>query len=245
MKGIVLAGGKGTRLSPLTIAVSKQLLPVYDKPMIYYPINTLVNAGIKEILIITTPEDQSLFKKLLGAGEMFNCSFDYAVQENPGGIAEAFIIGEKFIGTDFVTLILGDNIFHGAEFSKALINIIKTPNPTIFAIECENVNQYGVVEINNVGDILSIEEKPFIPKSNFAVPGLYIYNSNVVSVAKKLTPSKRGEKEITDIHNSYLSENNLTVTILPKDTLWMDAGTPDNLLEVSNKIKKNSLEFPF
>lgn len=237
MKGIVLAGGSGTRLHPLTLAVSKQLMPVYDKPMIYYPISTLISAGISEVLIISTPQDLSLFKKLLGDGSQIGCKFHYEVQENPNGLAEAFIIGEKFIGSDKVALILGDNIFYGS----GLANLLKSNNNPdggiVYAYHVNDPERYGVVEFDKHQNALSIEEKPQNPKSNYAIPGIYFYDNTVISKAKKLTPSKRGELEITDINKAYLKEQKLSVSILDRGTAWLDTGTIKSLMNASNFVQ--------
>ncbi len=237
MKGIVLAGGTGSRLYPLTIAVSKQLLPIYDKPMIYYPISILMYANIKEILIITTPEDQNSFKKLLGDGSDIGCKFEYAIQDKPNGLAEAFIIGEEFIGKDSVALILGDNIFYGTEMIKILDNNFFINTSTVFAIEVNNPSRYGVVEFNKNNKVISIEEKPKEPKSNFAVPGLYFYTNDVISISKKIKPSKRGELEITAINNYYLEMNKLEVCVLPRGITWLDAGTPNSLSDANEFVE--------
>ena len=237
MKGIVLAGGSGTRLHPLTIAVSKQLMPVYDKPMIYYPISTLINAGINEILIISTPQDLPLFKKLLGNGKKIGCRFEYEVQEHPNGLAEAFLIGEKFIGKDKVALILGDNIFYGTGLS----NLLKANNDPVggivYAYHVNDPERYGVVEFDKNQKAISIEEKPLNPKSNFAVPGIYFYDNTVVNIAKNIKPSKRGELEITDVNKKYLEEGNLSVRILDRGTAWLDTGTFKSLMQASQFVE--------
>jgi glucose-1-phosphate thymidylyltransferase len=237
MKGIILAGGTGTRLFPATIAVSKQLLPVYDKPMIYYPLSVLMLAGIKEILFITTPHDKESFVKLLGDGSDLGCSFSYETQENPNGLAEAFIIGEKFIGKDPVALILGDNILYGSGLGTLLRSKISDNKPTIFAIEVQDPERYGVVEFNSNGDVISIEEKPSKPKSKFAIPGLYFYPNNVIEIAKNVKPSKRGEIEITSINNHYLELKELQVVQFPRGTTWLDTGTPDSLADANEFVK--------
>jgi len=237
MKGIILAGGTGSRLFPATIAVSKQLLPVYDKPMIYYPLSVLMLAGIREILFITTPHDMASFVKLLGDGSDLGCSFSYEVQENPNGLAEAFIIGEKFIANDSVALILGDNILYGSGLGTLLRNKILDNNPTIFALEVQDSQRYGVVEFNKNGEVISIEEKPKKPKSNFAIPGLYFYTNDVISVAKSVKPSKRGEIEITSINNHYLNSKELQVVPFPRGITWLDTGTPDSLADANEFVK--------
>lgn len=237
MKGIILAGGSGTRLFPATIAVSKQLLPVYDKPMIYYPVSVLMLAGIREILFITTTHDKASFVKLLGDGSDLGCSFSYEVQENPNGLAEAFIIGEKFIGKDSVALILGDNIFYGSGLGEILRESVFENNPLIFAIEADNPSRYGVIELSSSGEILSIEEKPKKPKSNFIIPGLYIYPNSVVSISKAIKPSSRGELEITDINNVYLKTKKLKVKPLPRGVTWLDTGTADSLSDANEFVK--------
>jgi glucose-1-phosphate thymidylyltransferase len=237
MKGIVLAGGSGTRLHPLTISVSKQLMPVYDKPMIYYPISTLISAGIREILIISTPQDRPLFEKLLGNGNQIGCHFEYAEQEHPNGLAEAFLIGEKFIGNDKVALILGDNIFYGTGLSNLLKVNTNPDGGIVYGYHVNDPERYGVVEFDDHQKAISIEEKPVHPKSNFAVPGIYFYDNSVVEKAKKLTPSKRGELEITDINKAYLSENKLSVTILDRGIAWLDTGTFHSLMQASTFVE--------
>ena len=235
MKGIILAGGNGTRLYPSTTSVSKQLLPVYDKPLIYYPLSILMLAGIREILVITKSKDQILFKNLLGNGEQYGCNFFYKTQDIPGGLAEAFLIGEDFIKRDKVALILGDNIFYGSGFG----NLLRTINPigsTILALESDNPENFGVIEID--GDrIISIEEKPKNPKSNYIIPGLYFFDNKCVEYAKKIKPSKRGEKEITAILNLYLELGNLNLIKVPRGVSWFDTGTPENLFEATEFIK--------
>ncbi len=238
MKGIVLAGGSGTRLYPITKAVSKQLLPLYDKPMIYYPISVLMLAGIKEILIISTPRDLPMYKDLLGDGSNLGMKFSYEVQENPNGLAEAFIIGEEFIGDDNVALILGDNIFHGHRFSEILeraTNLEK--GATIFGYYTNNPEAFGVVEFDDEWNVLSIEEKPENPKSNYIVPGLYFYDNDVIEIAKNVKPSQRGEVEITSVNEEYLKRGNLKVELLGRGMAWLDTGTHDGLLEAANFIE--------
>lgn len=241
MKGIVLAGGKGTRLYPTTLAISKQLLPVYDKPMIYYPISVLMLAGIKDILIISTPDDLPLFKKLLGDGSDFGVKFSYAEQPNPDGLAQAFLIGEEFIGKDSVALILGDNIFYGQSFSAMLAEACqkaeKNHLATIFAYETKNPERFGVVEFDKEHNAISIEEKPEQPKSNYAVTGLYFYDNRVIEYVKKLSPSKRGELEITDLNNLYLKDKKLNVQILGRGFAWLDTGTHNSLIQAGQYIQ--------
>ena len=235
-KGIILAGGTGTRLNPITISVSKQLMPIYDKPMIYYPLSTLMQAKIKDILIITTPHDQALFRKLLSDGKQLGINISYAIQTQPNGIAESIIIGEKFIKNDPVALILGDNIFYGYQLDKILIKNKKSNLSTIFGYQVNKPESYGVVEISRDNKVKKIVEKPKKPKSNYAVTGMYFYDKNVVSYAKKLKPSARGELEITDLNNIYLKRNNLKFQLLDSGIAWLDTGTHENLLNAQNFI---------
>ena len=237
MKGVILAGGSGTRLYPITKGISKQIMPVYDKPMIYYPLSVLMLAGIKEILIITTPDDAAQFKRLLGSGEELGCSFSYAVQEKPNGLAQAFIIGEKFIGNDKVALILGDNIFYGSGFSKLVQSFNNIDGAAIFAYEVSDPERYGVVEFDKNFKALSIEEKPSSPKSNYAVPGLYFYDNDVISIAKNIKPSPRGEYEITDLNKVYLEKNKLHVGVMNRGVAWLDTGTFDSLSDASEFVR--------
>lgn len=240
MKGIILAGGSGTRLYPLTKVISKQILPIYDKPMIYYPLSVLMLAGIKDVLIISTPHDLMIFKELFGSGEWLGMYFQYKVQEKPRGLADAFILGEDFIKTDSVVLVLGDNIFYGSGLGPILRNTVekvtKHGGGTIFGYFVKDPSAYGVVEFNNQGSVLSIEEKPLQPKSHYSVPGLYFYDNEVIEVSKNIKPSARGEIEITAVNNAYLEQGRLSVEVLGRGMAWLDTGTYDGLLEASNFI---------
>ena len=237
MKGIILAGGSGTRLYPITMGISKQLMPIYDKPMIYYPLSTLMLAGIKDILVITTPEDQEQFKRLLKDGSQWGCNIQYAKQEVPNGLAQAFVIGEEFIGKDSVALVLGDNIFYGSGFSKLLQSSVHTDGAVVFAYPVSDPERYGVVEFDEQNNAVSIEEKPTKPKSNYAVPGLYFYNNDGVEIAKNIQPSARGEYEITTVNDHYLQTKKLKVAVLDRGFAWLDTGTFDSLSDATEYVR--------
>jgi len=236
MKGIILAGGSGTRLNPITLGISKQMMPIYDKPMIYYPLSTLLKAGIKDVLIISTPHDLPSFQKLLGDGSQIGCNFNYQVQEVPNGLAQAFVLGADFVGKDPSCLILGDNIFYGVGMGYALNNLKDIDGAMVFAYHVSDPERYGVVEFDKNNKAISIEEKPTKPKSNYAIPGLYFYDNDVIEIAKNLKPSARGEYEITDVNKAYLEKESLSVTILPRGTAWLDTGTFESLMQAANFV---------
>jgi len=237
MKGIILAGGSGTRLYPITLATSKQLMPIYDKPMIYYPLSTLMSAGIRDILIISTPNDLPRFEQLLGSGEHIGCKFTYIAQETPRGLADAFILGEDFIGEDKVAMILGDNIFYGTEMGEKLKQYTEVDGGIVFGYQVSDPERYGVVEFNSKDEVISIEEKPKKPKSNFAIPGLYFFDNDVSRIAKDVKPSERGEVEITEIHNAYLRLNKLKVCVLDRGTAWLDTGTFESMNQAAQFVQ--------
>lgn len=237
MKGIILAGGSGSRLWPITTGISKQLVPIYDKPMIYYPLTTLMLSGIREILIINTPDEQAMFKRLIGDGSQWGLSIEYAVQPSPDGLAQAFLIGEKFIGKDSVALVLGDNIFHGSEMGDSLKKSVKDTGATVFAYEVSDPQRYGVIEFDNKNRAISIVEKPQDPKSNFAVVGLYFYDNDVVKIAKSIKPSARGELEITDVNEAYLNRGDLNVHVIDRGSVWLDTGTINSLHDATDYIR--------
>ncbi len=237
MKGIILAGGSGTRLYPITLAISKQLMPIYDKPMIYYPLSTLISASIKDILIISTPHDLPHFEKLLGDGSRIGCKFSYKVQEQPRGLADAFIVGEEYIGSDKVAMILGDNIFYGSEMSTKLKQYTNPDGGVVFGYQVADARRYGVVEFDRNMNAISIEEKPENPKSNYAIPGLYFFDNQVVNIAKQVQPSERGEIEITEIHNAYLKQGKLKVALLDRGTAWLDTGTFQSMNEAAQFVQ--------
>lgn len=237
MKGIILAGGSGTRLYPITQGISKQLMPIYDKPMIYYPLGTLMSAGIRDIMIITTPQDSSSFVRLLGDGSQYGCNFEYAIQNDPNGLAEAFLIGEDFIGNDKVALILGDNLFYGSDFGSKLAENTDPDGGVVFAYSVSDPERYGVVEFDNNHKAISIEEKPVQPKSNYAVVGLYFYDNDVIQIAKNVKPSPRGELEITDINAEYLKQGKLKVSTMDRGSAWLDTGTIDSMVDASDFIR--------